>query len=482
MNRIKSIPAVLLALILATGSLQGPVYAAAAGRSGTVGTAAETGSVDPTKVTQTDPLKLQPEEKKVTSISLSEVRLSMNPGNTVDLTVTVLPADADNKSVTWSSSNTAVATVDANGTVTAVAKGTAVITAAAKDGSGKKAACNVTVSQPVTKLTLSKTSLSLKKGTTEVLKAQAEPANANNKSVTWSSSNTAVATVDANGTVTAVAKGTAVITAAAKDGSGKKAACNVTVGQPVTKLTLSKTILSLKKGTAAVLKAQAEPANANNKSVTWSSSNTAVAKVGTDGTVTAVAKGTAVITAAAKDGSGKKAACYVTVIQPVTKLTLSKTSLSLKKGTAAVLKAQAEPANANNKSVTWSSSNTAVATVAADGTVKAVKKGTAVITAAAKDGSGKKATCKITVIQPVTKLTINSSRLTLELDNTAVLKVAVSPSTANVKSIKWTTSNKTVATVTSKGVVKGVGKGRAKITVAARDGSGVTATCIVTVR
>ena len=336
--------------------------------------------------------------------------------------------------------------------------------------------------KPVESLALSETSLTLNTGETGVLKKIIHPGDATDKRVSWKSSNTKIATVDAKGNVKAVAKGTATITATTKDGSRLSASCTVTVKQPVTKLTLNKTSLTLMRNKSFALTATAAPSNANNKAVTWKSSNTKAATVDSKGNIKAVAKGTATITATAKDGSGVKAVCKVTVTQPVTKITLNKTSLTLNRGKTFTLKATAGPASANNKAVKWTTSNKAVATVTSKGVVKAVKKGTATITATAADGSGKKAVCKITVKQPVTGLKISKTALTVTRGKTAALKVTVSPSNANNKTLKWTTSNKAVATVTSKGVVKGIKKGTATITATATDGSKKKVTCKVTVK
>ena len=167
----------------------------------------------------------------VTGVSLDKTTLSFNAiGQSKTLTATVEPADATNKNVSWSSSNPSVAAVD-NGIVTAVGEGTAVITVTTEDG-GKTATCTVTVtidtSVPVQGVSLDNTSLYMTKmGQSAQLTATVEPANATNKNVTWSSSNTAVATVE-NGIVTAVGNGTAVITVTTEDG-GKTATCSVTV-------------------------------------------------------------------------------------------------------------------------------------------------------------------------------------------------------------------------------------------------------------
>lgn len=174
---------------------------------------------------------------------------------------------------------------------------------------------------PVTKLTLNKTSVSVNKGTTYQLGATIRPLNATNKGVTWSSSNTKVATVTSAGKVTAVAAGSATITAKAKDGSGKSAACKVTVpGSATTAVTVSsiklnKSSITLKAGSSYTLTKTISPASAKDKKVTWKTSSSAIAKVSSAGKVTAVAPGKAVITATVE---GKSAACNVYIAPKAT--------------------------------------------------------------------------------------------------------------------------------------------------------------------
>jgi len=171
----------------------------------------------------------------VTAINLNKSTATIYVGSTETLTVSYTPADANTgKAVNWTSNNTGVATVDANGTVTAVAVGTAVITATSTTDASINASCTVTVdvAHP-TGVTLNKSSLNLQIGGNETLTATVVPANASDKSVTWSSSNTNVATVS-NGKVSGVAAGTATITVTTVDGN-KTATCTVTVtaGPPV---------------------------------------------------------------------------------------------------------------------------------------------------------------------------------------------------------------------------------------------------------
>ncbi len=404
------------------------------------------------------------------SVTLNQTSASLKVGESVSLTATVLPADATDKTVTWSSSNTAVATVDANGKVTAVALGNAVITA--KCGS-VSATCSVTVvATPAESVTLSQTSASLKVGESVSLTATVLPANATDKTVTWSSSNPAVATVDSNGKVTAVALGNAIITA--KCGS-VSATCSVTVvATPAESVTLSQTSAQLKVGETVSLTATVLPANATDKTVTWSSSNTAVATVDANGKVTAVALGNAIITA--KCGS-VSATCSVTVVAtPAESITLNQTSASLKVGETVSLTATVLPANATDKTVTWSSSNTAVATVDANGKITAVALGNATITA--KCGSIS-ATCSVTVVAtPAETVTLNQTTASLKVGETVSLTATVLPATTTDKTVSWSSSNPAIVTVDANGKVTAVALGNAVIT--AKCGS-VSATCSVTV-
>ena len=169
----------------------------------------------------------------ITEITLSESSATLTEGEDLTLTMTTNPENADRNLISWSSSKPSVATVDNTGKVTAVAPGTATITATANDGSGVSASCEVTVEKKivtVSSITLSQTTATLTEGETLVLTATVTPEDADDKSISWSSSNPIVATVDNTGKVTAVAPGTsATITATANDGSGVSASCVVEV-------------------------------------------------------------------------------------------------------------------------------------------------------------------------------------------------------------------------------------------------------------
>ena len=400
----------------------------------------------------------------VSSITLDKSSLELTEGETATLVATVKPDNATDKTVTWTSDKASVATVDASGKVTAKAEGTATITAKAND---KTATCTVTVKKivvAVESITLDITSLILNEGETITLTATVKPDNASDKTVTWSSSNPTKATVDQSGTITAIAEGTVNITAKAGD---KTATCTVTVMKvniPVESLTLDKYYLELIEGETATITATVKPDNATDKTVTWSSSNPTKAAVDQNGTVTAVAEGTATITAKAGD---KTATCTVTVkksVVAVESVTLDITSTILNTGETLTLTATVKPDNATDKTVTWSSNKTAVATVDANGKVTAVAEGTAIITANAGD---KTATCTVTVMKgnvPVESLTLDKSSLELTEGETATLIATVKPDNATDKTVTWSSSNPWVATVDQNGQITAVRAGEATIT------------------
>ena len=251
----------------------------------------------------------------VTGVSLDKTSISLEVNGTEQLTATVAPSNADNKNVTWSSSNTSVATVSENGLVTAIGAGTATITVTTEDGS-KTATCTVTVTPPaapipVTGISLNKSTATIYVGSTETLTVSYTPADANTgKAITWSSSNENVATVS-NGVVTAVAVGSAVITATSE--GNFTATCTVTVDvMHATSVSLNKSSIELQIGGSETLIPLVLPSTASDRTVSWSSSNTAVAVVSNTGTVTGIAAGSAVITVSTNDGN-HTANCAVTV-------------------------------------------------------------------------------------------------------------------------------------------------------------------------
>ena len=260
----------------------------------------------------------------------------------------------------------------------------------------KAAVKSVTVTNLVTN------KLVLKKGTKFRVKPRVVVTGKISKKVTYVSSNKKIVTVDNKGVVKAVKSGKAVV--AVKSAANPKVMYrfNVYVGVPTKTVKLSAKAVNMFKGTSRTLKASIAPKNATYKRIQWSSSDKRIATVSSKGVVKAVKVGRVYITAKAMDGSGKYARCKITVKQPVTSIKLSAATLTITEGSSKTLTATVAPASATNKTLSWTSSNKKIATVSAKGVVKAIAPGTATITAKAADGSGKKATCKVTVNKKVT--------------------------------------------------------------------------------
>ena len=265
---------------------------------------AVSGSWDGTKVTIGEVEIIEP-----TTIKLDQDKVTLGVGETATLKATIEPEEATNKNVTWSSSDDTTVTVE-DGVVTGKKVGTATITA--ETSNGLKATAEVIVKEiAVTKVTLSETTATMTIGGELELTATIEPKNATDQRLTWSSSDTGVATVDSNGKVTAKAAGPATITATAA--SGITAACEITVSDEVIEVTavsLDKTEATIKVGKSLQLTATIEPSGATDQKLEWTSSDSDIAIV-TDGRVTGVAPGEVTITV--KTTNGKTATCTITV-------------------------------------------------------------------------------------------------------------------------------------------------------------------------
>jgi len=425
----------------------------------------------------------------VDKVTLNVASVNLEEGATQTLSVTISPANAWYKEVSWTTSNAAVATVDQNGKVTAVAPGEATITVTAKDGN-KAVSCKVTVTKkenPVKINADEQEAATFEVGEDIQLKVTVEGSDAAN--VTFTSSDPTIATVDENGKVTAVGTGEVTITVTTEDGQSATFVLNVQAkSEPevisVTGIELSESSLELTEGEGVTLSATVSPEDATNKNYTWSSSDPEVATVA-DGAVTALKEGSATITVTTEDGEFT-ASCVITVkakepeVVKVTGVSLSETSIEIEVEGAASLTATVSPENATNKKLTWSSSNPEIATVA-DGAVTGIKEGSASITVTTEDGEFT-ASCAVTVkakTVKVTGVTLSSGSLSLEVGGSATLSAIVSPDNATNKKVTWSSSNPSVANV-SDGVVTAVAEGSATITVTTEDGE-FSASCSVTV-
>lgn len=345
----------------------------------------------------------------------------------------------------------------------------------------------VTVKQPSTAIQIEPRELTILTGRTEQLTAKLTPATSTD-TVVWKSYNTSIATVDANGTVTGKKSGQTFIEARAYNGAVSTTldVIHVIVRDGVTSITQDAKRKSVYVGNAITIAPIFNPETAYNKQMTWTVADSKIAKVEASGVsnvkVTGVKVGTTMVTGTSND-SGLSISYLIDVIaKPVendTKVTVKPKTKYLKLGKSFYITATVT--GSSNKKVKWSSSKKKVATVTSGGKVKGKKIGTAYIKATAKDGSGAYARCKVRVVRKVTKVKLNKYTGRLLVGDTMKLKATVKPKKATIKSVKWTTNKKSVATVSGSGRVLGVSPGIVKIKAKAKDGSGKSATCIIRV-
>ena len=539
-------------------------------------------------------------DQLITGLRLDITSLSLNEGTTTTLTATVTPDYAPNQTLAWTSSDTSVATVDQNGKVTAVSKGTATITVATQDGSNLSASCTVKVIRPVASIVFRSYPNILHTGDTSTIRTEVQPSTADNTGISWSSSDPSVATVSDAGVVTALSPGMVTITATAQDGNGASNSCDVEVRQYVTDITLSESSLSLTEGGVRQVTASVTPVNAYDRTLNWTSSNESVAKVNSKGIVVAISQGAATITVYANDGSGLIARCAVSIKpqpQPEmvdlglsvrwasfnmgasapeeggglyawgetdTKMNYTWATYKFNKGGDSDNSVQLSKYNSNSN---WGTTDYKM-TLDPQDDVARVKLGTAwrmptreeflelasssnctwepmtlngvegskvtskkqgytnkwiFLPAASRmrgenmEGRGcgfylsstrdSDSKCAYSLfiadnwiygntlsryeglsvrpvsdaVNPVTSVTLNKTSLTLETGQSETLTVSYTPTNATVKSVNWSSSNTAVATVSSTGVVKAVAPGNATITATASDGHGASDRCSVTV-
>ena len=309
--------------------------------------------------------------------------------------------------------------------------------------------CNKEKNIAVTSVSVSQATAEMLIGESIQLNVTVLPSDATDKTVFWASSKQSVATVSSSGTVTAIAEGVSTITASS---GGFLATCVVTVSKriiPVSSVELNKTSLILVKGTTEALSATVKPNDVTDPNVIWSSSNTSIASVDSDGRVTAVGGGEATIFAKAGE---KEAKCIVTVTVPVASVKLNKETITLIEGESEVLVATIDPEDATDKDITWQSSNTDVATVE-EGLITAVAKGEAVITVTTDDG-GHTAQCIINVANKPAATAIflegGTWLFAADINQTFNLHIKTEPEEAHLE-LEWSVSDESIATISSSG-------------------------------
>lgn len=414
----------------------------------------------------------------VTSVTLSNTSMEVRKGTEFWLYATVAPSDADNPAISWTCSNPNVATVDSTGKVITLAAGEAVITAMSVD-TGVFATCKLTVLEPVDGISLNITQKSIYKGDKFVITPNVTPSDADNKAVTYLSSDPDIASVDANGIVTGLKGGTCIILVTTVE-RGLVASCEVEVYEFVSSIKINGNGGNINLGESRRLTAEVTPDSATNSGIKWSSSNTGILQVSSDGTVKAVGYGNASITATATDGSGVYATIDFRCIKPVTSITVSPSYVTMLNGNTTKVTATVYPSDATIKNIEWTSSDESIAIVDYDGGITGVNPGICYVYAKSTDGNNITATVKVTIkpVVPATSVKVSSGELTLLPGQNASLSYKLKPSNST-DNIEWVTSDPAVATVSSTGVVTAKGQGNCEIYCIS--GSGAEGVCQVNV-
>ncbi|WP_314208804.1 Ig-like domain-containing protein [Vagococcus salmoninarum] len=436
----------------------------------------------------------------VTDINLiSVINDTLELGLTEEFTINaeVLPRDASNQTIEYSSSDETIAKVDSKGVITGISSGQTTIYVTPQDETNREALKEIKVEVSkyklieVTSLSLSKDKLTLTRaGRTANLSATVAPKNATIQSVNWSSSDENVAIVNDDGRVTAIGGGTATITATSAANKEISQSSVVTVrgavNVPVTELELDVDLmetLKLARAETFTVNAHVLPSNATDQGINFHSSDEDVVVVDSQGVITGVAPGKAFIHVLPNDETNREAQKTIAVeviadklIEP-TNVKLSKEAVTLtRKGRTTNLSATVEPANSDIQLITWSSSDENVATVDGYGRVTAIGGGTATITAAVAGREEVYSTSIITVRGavnvPVTDVVFNNEEITgieLAVKQKFTIEAAVAPSNATNQKINYVSSDESVAKVNSKGVVTAVNPGKVIIYVLPED-------------
>jgi uncharacterized protein YjdB len=417
-------------------------------------------------------------------------RVSVNPPSAIMLQgeteqLAVVQEDAQHnvltgRSVDWSSSNPAVATVSTSGLVTAASgtMGTTTITATSE---GQTGSSSITVSQvPVASVSVVLAAGTINVGQNTQANATLLDASGNvltGRTITWTSDNTAVATVSNSGVATAVAAGSAQIRATS---GGQSGSATLTILLQVAAVIVSPASANVVIGNNLQLAAETRDANNNvlsGRAVLWLSNAPLIASVSASGLVNTLALGSATITATSE---GKTGTSSITVLPiPVATVTVNPPSASLVLGITPTQQLSATLRDANNnllagRVIAWTSSNPAAATVDASGLVTAAGGGSTTITATSETKTG---TASITVTAPVATVTVSPSSATLPVGSTHQLNATLKDINSNTltgRIVTWSSSNQAIATVSSTGLVTAVANGSAVITAASEGKSGTS--------
>ena len=425
---------------------------------------------------------------KATQVVLNETQHNATVDDVFTLTANVMPEKAA-QNVVWTMDKTNTLQDLGNGKFKALKAGEVTITATAQDGSGMKATCRVVVKNPMaTQVVLNKTQHNAIVDDVFTLTAQVMPEKAA-QNVVWTMDKTDILQDLGNGKFKALKAGEVTITATAQDGSGMKVTCRVVVKNPMaTQVVLNETQHHATVDDVFTLTAQVMPEKAA-QNVVWTMDKTNILQDLGNGKFKALKAGEVTITATAQDGSGMKATCRVVVKNPMaTRVVLNASNKFVYVEEIFTLNANILPEKAVQK-VNWELSNATIVESLGDGRFLALREGRTTITAVATDGSGVRAVCHVVVqakkpvvpeIPKATEVVLDSLQRTVHAEEEFTLIAKVMPEQA-VQKVVWTMDKTDILQDLGEGKFKALKTGEVMITATAQDGSGVKATCHVTV-
>ena len=423
----------------------------------------------------------QPETPKATQVVLDATLRNVTVDDVFNLVANVLPKEADQK-VTWHLSQPGILDMVGNGQFKALKTGEVTITATAQDGSGVKATCRVVVKNPMaTQVVLNETQHHAIVDDVFTLTTQVMPEKAA-QNVVWTMDKIDILQNLGNGKFKALKAGEVILTATAQDGSGMKATCHVSVKNPMaTQVVLNKTQHNAIVDDVFTLTAQVMPEKAA-QNLVWTMDKTNILQDLGDGKFKALKAGEVTLTATAQDGSEVKATCRVVVKNPVaTRVVLNETQHNAIVDDVFTLTAKVMPEKAA-QNVVWTMDKTDILQNMGNGKFKALKAGEVTLTATAQDGSGVKATCHVTVKNPMaTQVVLNKTQHNAIVDDVFTLTAKVMPKKA-AQNVVWTMNKTDILQNMGSGKFKALQAGEVTLTATAQDGSGVKATCRVVVK
>ena len=427
----------------------------------------------------------------VASVDVSPTTASISTGTTLQLTAT--PKDAagnplTGRTVTWTTSNATIATVDANGLVTGNAAGGPVTMTATSEGKSGSSAVTVNAI-PVATVDVSPATATIQVGATIQLTASPKDANGNpltGRVVTWTTSDTTLATVDTNGLVTGKAAGGPVTVTATSEGKSGTAAITVNL-VPVASVDVTPATATIAVNTTVQLTATPKDANGNaltGRAVTWTTADASIATVDANGLVTGTAVGGPVTITATSDGkSGTSAITVSATVIPVASVSVTPTAPSIPVGGTVQLTATLKDASGNplsGRTITWQSAAPGIATVDGSGLVRGVAAGSATITATSE---GKSGSAIVSVTQaPVAAVNVTPSSATIPANGTVQLTATPKDANGNAltgRTVTWGSSAPSIAAVNGSGFVAGLAAGTATISATSE---GIVGTSAVTVQ